>query len=156
VLATREEKAWISEKALTMVSVNFDAERAKAEATRKEYLNKMEAHTARAKHSLGLDMMLGEKKVELNGREWDLTVHKVALVEARSRGLNPHDNREKLMEFVELWRLLHDAEVDHIAKAGRLAILVRDVSKVLTDLSMSPILGIPPGFTQHRRHLGNG
>jgi hypothetical protein len=29
----------------------------------------MEAHTARAKHSLGLDKMLGEKKVELDGRE---------------------------------------------------------------------------------------
>jgi hypothetical protein len=29
----------------------------------------MEAHTTRAKHSLGLDKMLGEKKVELDGRE---------------------------------------------------------------------------------------
>jgi hypothetical protein len=29
----------------------------------------MEAHTAHAKHSLGLDKMLGEKKVELDGRE---------------------------------------------------------------------------------------
>jgi hypothetical protein len=36
-----------------------------------------------------------------------------------------------------------DAEVDHVAEAGQLAILVRDVSKVLVDLGMPPILGIP-------------
>jgi hypothetical protein len=46
------------------------------------------------------------------------------------------------MEFVELWRLLQDAEVDHIKEAVRLAILVRDVSKVLVDLGMPPISGI--------------
>jgi hypothetical protein len=46
VLAAREEKARISEKTLTKVSADLDAERAKAEATRKEYLDKMEAHTA--------------------------------------------------------------------------------------------------------------
>jgi hypothetical protein len=95
VLAAREEKARISEKTLTKVSADLDAERAKAEATRKEYLDKMEAHTACAKHSLGLDKMLGEKKV------------------------------------------------DRAAEAKRQAILVMDVSKVLTDLGMSPILGIP-------------
>jgi hypothetical protein len=33
--------------------------------------------------------------------------------------------------------------VGHITKAGRLAILVRDASKVLVDISMPPILGIP-------------
>jgi hypothetical protein len=37
--------------------------------------------TAHAKHSLGLDEMLGEK-VELDGREWDLNMCEVALVEA--------------------------------------------------------------------------
>jgi hypothetical protein len=41
----------------------------------------MAAHTAHAKHSLGLDEMLGEK-VELDGREWDLNMCEVALVEA--------------------------------------------------------------------------
>jgi hypothetical protein len=95
VLAAREEKARISEKILTKVSADLDAERAKAEATRNEYLDKMEAHTACAKHSLGLDKMLGEKKV------------------------------------------------DRAAEAKRQAILVMDVSKVLMDLGMSPILGIP-------------
>jgi TnpA family transposase len=58
----------IFEKALVKISTDHDAEWVKAEATRKEYLDKMEAHTTHAKHSLGLDMMLGEKKVELNGR----------------------------------------------------------------------------------------
>jgi hypothetical protein len=65
------------------------------------------------------------------------------LVEARSRGLNPQDNREELVEVVELWRLLHDAEVDRVIEVRRLAILVRDVSKVQMDLGMPPILGIP-------------
>jgi hypothetical protein len=50
VLAAWEEKARISEKTLTKVGADLDAERAKAEATRKEYLDKMEAHTACAKH----------------------------------------------------------------------------------------------------------
>jgi hypothetical protein len=85
VLATWEEKARISEKSLTKVSDNLDAERAKVEATRKDYLDKMEAHTTRAKHSFGLDKMLGEKKVKLDGREWDLSLCEAVL----SWGLNP-------------------------------------------------------------------
>jgi hypothetical protein len=36
-----------------------------------------------------------------------------------------------------------DAEVDRVAEARQLAILVRDVSKVLVDLGMPPILRIP-------------
>jgi hypothetical protein len=47
------------------------------------------------------------------------------------------------MEFIELRRLLQDAEVDHVTEAGWLAILARDVSKVLVDLGMPPIPGIP-------------
>jgi hypothetical protein len=54
------------EKALSKVSADLDFERAKAEATQKVYLNKMEVHTARAKHSLGLDKMMGETKVKLD------------------------------------------------------------------------------------------
>jgi hypothetical protein len=55
----RGERVKISEKALVQVSFNLDAEWAKAEATRKEYLVKMEAHATHARHSLGLDKMLG-------------------------------------------------------------------------------------------------
>jgi hypothetical protein len=33
-------------------------------------------------HSLGLDKLLAEKNVELDGRERDLELHEVALVEA--------------------------------------------------------------------------
>jgi hypothetical protein len=33
--------------------------------------------------------------------------------------------------------------VEHVAKTGWLAILVRDVSKILVDLGMPPITGIP-------------
>jgi hypothetical protein len=79
-----EEKARILEKALAMVSANLDAKRAKAEATRKEYLNKMEAHTAHAKHSLGLDKMLGEKNFELDGREREQSICEAVLAEAWS------------------------------------------------------------------------
>jgi hypothetical protein len=47
------------------------------------------------------------------------------------------------MEFIELRRLLQDAEVDRVVEAGWLATLVRDVSKVLEDLGMPPIPEIP-------------
>jgi hypothetical protein len=81
-LAVREEKAKIFEKALVMVSDDLDAERAKAEATWKEYLDKMEAHTALTMHSLGLDKMMGEKKVEFDRRALDLDLHQVTLAES--------------------------------------------------------------------------
>jgi hypothetical protein len=58
-----EEKAGISKKALDKISADLDAERAKAEATQQEYLNKMAAHTTHAKQSLNPDKMLGEKNV---------------------------------------------------------------------------------------------
>jgi hypothetical protein len=50
--------------------------------------------------------MLGEKKVLLDQREWDLRLHEAALVEVQTWGVNPQDNREELMEVVELQRLL--------------------------------------------------
>jgi hypothetical protein len=96
-----EEKDGIAEKALIKVSVDLDAKRAKDEATQKEYLDKMETHIACAKHSLGLDKMMGEKKVELDGRKRDLDLCEAALAEAQSRGLNPWDNHEGLMEFCD-------------------------------------------------------
>jgi hypothetical protein len=145
----REEKARISEKALTKVSADQDVEWAKGEATRKEYLNKIEAHTTQVKHSLGLDNRLGEKKVLLDGREQDLSLHKATLAEAQTRRLNPRDNYEELMEVIELRRLLQDAEVDHITEARWLAILARDVSKVLVDLGMPPSR-VPPESAHSR------
>jgi hypothetical protein len=47
------------------------------------------------------------------------------------------------MEFVELQRLLQDARVDCVAETGWLVILVSNVSKVLVNLDMPPITGIP-------------
>jgi hypothetical protein len=47
------------------------------------------------------------------------------------------------MEFIKLQSLLQDTEVDHITEAGWLAILARDVAKVLVDLGKPPIPGIP-------------
>jgi hypothetical protein len=133
----------ISEKALAKVSVDLDVEWAKVEATRKEYLDKMVAHTAHAKHSLGLDKMLGEKKVELNGRERDLELCEAALAEVQTRGLNPRVNHDELMEVIELHRFLQYAEEDRGIEAGQLLTLVRDMTKVLVDLGMPPISEIP-------------
>jgi hypothetical protein len=103
----------------------------------------MVAHTVHAKHSLGLDKMLGEKKVELNGREPNLNLREVALVEAQTRGLNPRDNHDELMEFIELRRLLQDVKADRIVEAMHLSTMVRDVSKVLKDHGRPPIPGSP-------------
>jgi hypothetical protein len=89
VLTAREEKVGISEKALAKVSADLDDEQTKAEATHQEYLDMIAAHTVHAKHSLGIDKMLEEKKVELDRRELDLNLHKAVLAEAQTRGLNP-------------------------------------------------------------------
>jgi hypothetical protein len=97
-----EKKARISEMALVKVSADLDAKQEKTEATRKEYLNKMEVHNICTKHTLGLDKMLGEKKVQLDRSAWDLDLREAALVEAQSLGLNSQDNCEELMELVEL------------------------------------------------------
>jgi hypothetical protein len=48
----------------------------------------MVAHTASGKHSLDLNMKLGEKKVDLDGREWDMNLREVVLAEVQTRGLN--------------------------------------------------------------------
>jgi hypothetical protein len=58
-------------------------------------------------------------------------------------GTQPQDIYEELMEFIKLQSLLEDTEVDHITEAGWLAILARDVAKVLVDLGKPPIPGIP-------------
>jgi hypothetical protein len=49
--------------ALVKVSSDLYIEGAKTEATCKEYLDKMQAHTAHTLHTLGLNKRLGEKKV---------------------------------------------------------------------------------------------
>jgi hypothetical protein len=138
-----EEAAGISKKALAKVSADLDTEQAKARATPKEYLDKMAAHTTHAKHSLGLDKILGEKKVELNDWDWDLELCEAVQAEAQTWGHNPWDNHDELMEFIELCRLLQDAKVGCVIKASRLVALVKHVSKVLEDLGMRPIPGIP-------------
>jgi recombinational DNA repair ATPase RecF len=61
-LAAWEVKARIAEKALIKISADLDAERAKTEATCEEYVDKMHAHTDHAKHTLGLDKMLGREE----------------------------------------------------------------------------------------------
>jgi hypothetical protein len=42
----------------------------------------MEEHTARTMHYLGLDKMLRDKKIKLDGRERKLQLREAALVEA--------------------------------------------------------------------------
>jgi hypothetical protein len=64
--------------------------------------------------------MLGERKEELNRKERDMELHTAVLAKAYARGLNPRNNRDELMELVELRGLHRDAEVDHVVEAGRL------------------------------------
>jgi hypothetical protein len=47
------------------------------------------------------------------------------------------------MELVALRKHLEEAKLECIAEAGRQGVLVGDISKVLVDLGMPPILGIP-------------
>jgi hypothetical protein len=61
------------------------------------------------------------------------------LAEARVPGINPRDNCDEMMEFIELRRLLQDVEMDRITEAGQLATLVREVSQVLENLGIRPI-----------------
>jgi hypothetical protein len=105
-LAAREKKAGIFEKVLANVSADVDAEQNKAEATQKYYLGKIEAHTAYAKHALSLDKLLGEKKVLLDEREWNLELREAALAELYTQGLNSQGNSDELMEFPEVQTLL--------------------------------------------------
>jgi hypothetical protein len=44
----------------------------------------MEMHVTNTRHSLSLDNMLGEKKIELDGREQDLDLREATLLEAWS------------------------------------------------------------------------
>jgi hypothetical protein len=86
----------------------------------------MRTHTACTKPTLDLDKMLGKKKVMLDEKKWDLALCEPALT-------------EELVELVELQRHLKEIEVAHIMGAEQLAVLVRDISKVLVDLGMPPI-----------------
>jgi hypothetical protein len=119
------------------VSADLDAELAKTKEHHQEYLNKMRTHTDRAKHTLGLKKMLGEKKVQLDKKEQYLT-----LQEAHARGLNPYGNREELTGLIDLQKSMDEAEVARVVEAGQLAILVEDIFRVLMDLGMPPILRI--------------
>jgi hypothetical protein len=103
----------------------------------------MVAYTARAKHFVGLNKILRGKKVQFNRRERYLHLHEATLAEAQTWGLNPRGNRDELMVFTKLWRLLQNIEADCVIKAGRLVTLVRGVSLVLVDLGITPIPGIP-------------
>jgi hypothetical protein len=48
-----------------------------------------------------------------------------------------------MTELIKLQKSLDEAEVACIAEARELAILVGDISRVLVDLGMPPILRIP-------------
>jgi hypothetical protein len=94
-------------------------------------------HTARAKHTLNLNKMLGENRVLLAEKERDLEMREV-----QAHGLNTRENRDELLELVELWKHLNEAVVVRIAKARQLVALVEDISNALVDLG-NPIQGIP-------------
>jgi hypothetical protein len=59
--AAREDEVRTSEQALVQASTALDEERAKADAAPQEYLNKIEAHTARGKEVLDLNKVFAKK-----------------------------------------------------------------------------------------------
>jgi TnpA family transposase len=67
-----------------VVNTNHNVDRAKTEATSKEYLDNMQGHIARANHNLDLNKMLGAKKVQLDWKERNLHLREAALVEVQS------------------------------------------------------------------------
>jgi hypothetical protein len=103
----------------------------------------MAEHTACGRQVFNFDRMLGEKRARLDEQERDLELRTASLAEVQARGINPGDNCDELMEFIELWRFLQDVETDHITEAGRLATFMREVSQVLENLGLPPILRIP-------------
>jgi hypothetical protein len=94
----------------------------------------MRVHTDPTKHTLGLDKMVWELKVELDKKEQDLALWEAMLTE---------ENWEELMDLIELRRCLDEGEEARIVEAGQVAVLLGDISKVLVDLGMPPIPRIP-------------
>jgi hypothetical protein len=77
-----EKKVRVSERALIKVSQDLDVDWVKTKATHEEYLENMHAHTTRAKHTLGLDKMLGDKNVLLAEKERDLELQEATLAKS--------------------------------------------------------------------------
>jgi hypothetical protein len=128
--------------------VALDAERAQVEASRQGYLERLQAHMIRMKHSLGLDKMLEETKVRLEWKKRDLKVWEATLVKALERGIHPRDNMDLLAELVELKECLAEVEVDRAGEAKELAALVNGISGVLMDPGLDSIQWIPQVLSQ--------
>jgi hypothetical protein len=73
----------------------------------------------------------------------DLKIQEVTLEKAQARDINLWENRDLLVELVELPRHLAVVERDHFTEAEELAALVAKISMVLVDLRLAPIQGIP-------------
>jgi hypothetical protein len=69
-------------------------------------------------------------------------VPEAVLVEAQACGLNPQDNWDLMAELVELPERLGGVEVECVAEAEEIMMLVADISKVLVDLGLAPIEGM--------------
>jgi hypothetical protein len=65
VIAIQEKGIEVVEWVLGMVSLELNGMWTKTEATRQGYLEKLQAHTARMKHTVDLNKILGETKVLL-------------------------------------------------------------------------------------------
>jgi hypothetical protein len=68
-LVVQEKGIKVSVQALGNVSREINVKRAKTEATRQGYLEKLRAHTTRMKHTHNLDKMLEETKVLLEEKK---------------------------------------------------------------------------------------
>jgi hypothetical protein len=88
-LAAREGKLRISKKALTKVSVDLNTEQSCLRLLEMSTSTRWGLTLPVPNTHSALIRCQGEKKVELDGRERDISLCKAALAEAQSRGLNP-------------------------------------------------------------------
>jgi hypothetical protein len=88
-LAAREGKLRISRKALTKVSVDLNTEQSCLRLLKMSTSTRWGLTLPVPNTHSTLIRCQGEKKVELDGRERDISLCKAALAEAQSRGLNP-------------------------------------------------------------------
>jgi hypothetical protein len=98
----REAMIEASEQAIRVAWMALYTKRARIQATRQDYLERLQAHTTCMEQTLGIDKMLEEKKVWLQEEKHDLKVREVVLYEALERGAHPQEDRDLLAELVEL------------------------------------------------------
>jgi hypothetical protein len=117
-----------------------DAERARTEAVRQDYLTKSGTLTSCTKHSHNFYKMLEEIEILLSLHKKDLKVWEAVLAEAQTCGIYLRDGRDLLEE---LRKRMAGVDEERVVEAEKLAALVTETSRDLMDLGLPPIQEIP-------------